>query len=92
MFPFRDLAPHLPQLVARARNASALLPPGMQIDYAHGPSRGYEIVSSSVITIAAAFVLVVTRLLIKFFIVHSPGWDDCKPLPNDASVPPLIRL
>lgn len=76
----------MPQLVARARNSPTLLPPGAQVDYAHGPSRGFEIITSSSITISAAFVGVVTRLLIKLFVTRSPGWDDCTVFPIASNI------
>ncbi len=53
-----------------------MLPNGADVDY--GASRGNELVVSSTITIAAASVLVVVRPLTKRFVMHTPGWDDCK--------------
>lgn len=64
-------------LIGRARDASATLPPGAVIDYVHGPSRGGQILIASGFTIAAAFIVVITRICIKLFVTHSPGWDDC---------------
>ncbi len=78
MFISQGPSQYGPQLVARARGASATLPPGATIDYVNGPSRGQVIIVSSAITIAAAFLLVCTRMLIKLFVTRSPGWDDCK--------------
>ncbi len=57
-------------LIPRARNATAVLPNGAHVD--HGASRGYEIVVSSAITIAATSVLVAVRLLTKLFVTHTP--------------------
>lgn len=71
---------HIQLLVGRARDASALLPPGAVIDYVHGPSRGGNILVASGLTIAAAFIAVIIRIFTKLFVTHSPGWDDCTPL------------
>jgi len=72
------LSQYSSQIIARARGDSATLPPGATIDYVNGQSRGQEIIVSSAVTIAAAFLLVFTRMLIKLIVTHNPGWDDCK--------------
>ncbi|KAL8692585.1 MAG: hypothetical protein Q9224_003927 [Gallowayella concinna] len=51
-------------------------PPGVNVDYVHSASRGYQVVDASLISITLAAVLVAVRLIVKVGIVHSSGWDD----------------
>ena len=53
-------------------------PPGYVKQAIYEPSRASEIRIASVITIAACFVIVVARLVSKFAITRTPGWEDCK--------------
>lgn len=85
MLPFYEIEPYMLLLVPRTRNATTMPTSGAHV--AHGASRGNEIIVSSAITIAAASVLVVVRLLTKLFVTHTPGWDDCK-IPVAAYVRP----
>ena len=58
--------------------AFALSPSNTIDHYPGGPTRGDWIVLSSSITISIAMLLVILRLIVKFYVAKKPGWDDCK--------------
>lgn len=53
------------------------LPPGVEPNYVDPPSLGWKVTESTAITLAFAILSVVARLVTKFLVAHTPGWDDC---------------
>ena len=76
MSPIELLFREIPQLLESRRTPTGA-GPGVVIDYVNGPSKGWQIIVASSITIAAAFVMVATRMLVRLFVTHNPSWDDC---------------
>ena len=53
-------------------------PPGTVPNYIDPPNNANACQVVSIFTIVLAFVLVVSRVGTKVFIIHKFGWDDCK--------------
>ena len=53
-------------------------------------SIGWKLVTTDLVTIIFAFLLVVGRLYTKCFLTKSPGWEDCNTFPSHICVP--LRL
>lgn len=53
-------------------------------------SIGWKLITTDLVTIIVAFLLVLGRLYTKFFMTRSPGWEDCKNLLYHLCVP--LRL
>ena len=40
-------------------------------------SIGWKVVTTDLVTVSIAFILVIGRLYTKYFITKCPGWEDC---------------
>lgn len=53
-------------------------PKGWVTDFNSPVNRAVEYIAVSSIVVPLAFICVVLKLYTKFFVIHRPGWDDCK--------------
>ena len=55
-------------------------------------SIGWQLITTGLVSISIAFVLVIARLYTKFFLTKSPGWEDCRLLRPHAYLPLELML
>ena len=53
-------------------------------NFVNPPTRGHEATDAALVSLIFATIAVVLRLLTKFYITHSQGWDDGINVPSVA--------
>ena len=46
--------------------------------YNSPPSRDWQLTTADLVTLSFAFTIVFLRCYTKFFLIKTPGWDDCQ--------------
>ena len=55
-------------------------------------SNAWKLMTTDLVTVTIAFLLVIGRLYTKYFITKSPGWEDCKMLMSEICVPLKLTM
>lgn len=66
-------------------------PPGVTPNFVNPESRGSTAIIVNIVSMTLVVCFVMSRFYSKYYVLHKPSWDDCKPLLlADAWTPRLI--